>query len=539
MATAKDYQLKAADLKKKWITRNSKFLEWYKLLRLDDELKAEGMESFTANDPRTLYNLALFLLTPDDLAYNIPLEGVSVEEQSAITQVEQLVTKSWWQRNLESRSKGQQSWLRRLVSLMLATGWYSVFTVIDAGELVADIWNPAEVYPDFDDGLSSVAHCYTISASGARRKARNNNWNVTITGNQPVEVIDYWEYNDNGDPENTIIMGSQYAKPPTAHPDLVTIPVLCSPVNGLPDTGAIDGSPVDWQQHIGESILATNEGVYKNYNRLLTFLLQIVRDTAQPRIIERSKGASPVVTPANWNRRGAIFKLDIDEAIETLAMPGVPPELSTQVLNMQGMIQRGGFAYSLFGNVSGDVSGYAQTLGAAAANQILKPYADATSYLLSDICNRWLDSMPKPTQFPVDARFKVELKVQIPGDLIQRATTARQLDPTFKLSDTTTMDMLFPEIRDPNREMVLGRRDLAMRNPVMATLDLIGALTEQADALEAEGNNQQAQLYRQAAQAAQAAVASPGQSTEALNATSPYERRLPFNGGSGNGNVGP
>ena len=51
-------------LKNSWNKRNTKFKDWYNLLRLNDEMEEDNKESYVSNSPRTNYNLALHLMVP-------------------------------------------------------------------------------------------------------------------------------------------------------------------------------------------------------------------------------------------------------------------------------------------------------------------------------------------------------------------------------------------------------------------------------------------------------------------------------------------
>jgi hypothetical protein len=387
---------------------------------------------------------------------------------------------------------------------MLATGWYSVFSLIDEDEFIADVWNPAQTYPWFDTELGEVAHIYKSSISTVKRKAAKNNWDISFRDRMgQVDVYDYWCYDDYGLPRNIIIIDDKLVKD-QSYDYLQCLPVYCSPINGLPDTGVISQNSNEWKKHLGESILATNADVTRSYNRLLTFLIQLAKDVAQAPIIERSEGAG-VVQSSDIGKRAIVWKVGKDTIIETLATGGIPPEIPLQLQNMRAMLQRGGFADGLFTGVDG--SGYLQSLVSASSQQILKPFNNGINHLLSDINNGWLyqlrnqdiqvNGQPLDISLPQEAQFEIEIEVSIPGDLIQRATTARQLAPSFALSNTTTIDLLFPEIKDPNRELILARKDKAMNSEVMAMIDLSEALKEQADSLEADGLTEQAQSYRQ------------------------------------------
>src|SRR5678809_817479 len=93
--TAQDYIKECKELINEWAPRKTEFTNAFNLLALKDENQARGLESFVANDPRVLYQMAMFLLTPQNIPYNIPVENTNPTEQDAIELVEGLVTKKW------------------------------------------------------------------------------------------------------------------------------------------------------------------------------------------------------------------------------------------------------------------------------------------------------------------------------------------------------------------------------------------------------------------------------------------------------------
>ena len=133
-----EVQREVADLRTDWQVRNTQFQGWYKILKLEDELKAVNMESFVTNDPRTYYNLALHLLTPDVIPHRIKEEGAGGRAEVAqFGEVNRFLEKSWDRVNRINRRRGRQTLMRYMVGLLLATGWYSVFAMAEKERLVA------------------------------------------------------------------------------------------------------------------------------------------------------------------------------------------------------------------------------------------------------------------------------------------------------------------------------------------------------------------------------------------------------------------
>jgi len=304
-----------AELKKEWRPRNNAFEKSYKVLRLHDELKAPDMESFVSNDPRTFYNLALHLLTPDVIPHRIKEEGFGGRAEIAqFTSVNNFLERSWDRVNRVSRRRGRQTWMRGLVGLMLATGWYAVWAYAAEDTLVAENWNPAEVYPDFgEEDLLRCAHAYTLPPRALKRKlVTHPGWSYRGTPNAPMEIVDYWYLHDDG-VRNVVTMGGQIVSPDTVTP-FSTIPILVSPVGGLPDWGSIQPGD-NWRAEVGQPLTATNDRVYRDFNKQMSFLQQLLRDTAQIRLVEKSEGPGNI-NPADVFKRGAVFHLGLQDELD-------------------------------------------------------------------------------------------------------------------------------------------------------------------------------------------------------------------------------
>lgn len=511
---ASEIVTKCNNLRSNWSPRHGQMKEWYERLMLKNILEQEGMESYISNEPRTFYNMALHFLCPQRIPHRIPIEGMEPSMIEACSAAEALIETGWAKNANKSRARGRYPFIREIGSFMLATGWYAAFAMADNKELVAEAWNPANVFPEFgDDGLVQVAHIYDISADAAKRKATLKGWKAdVIPESGEITVYNYWGY-DGKKVVNTVIMNNQFIRPLTSEAKLTTIPIFTGPVGGLPDRGSIITGN-DYIKHMGESILATNDGVYKNFDRLITFTMQLLRDTAQPRWYEKSTGGN-ILKEEDMFKRGAIFRGGLQDEVGTLPMPPLPVELRTISFDMQSQLQKGSFSSLLAGNITGQVTGYLMSQIAEQSKQVLRPYHDILQGLLSDIDNLWLGLVTKHgykpygielPKLPEDASFNVEYPVNVPGDIVQRATVARMLNPDFTISTTMDMDLMFPEIKNPLREQARADKDRAMQHPVAITISLIAAWRSQADDLRKEGRAEEAELFEKAAKAAEASL---------------------------------
>lgn len=506
---APEIQQKCVKLRQLWSKRKTKFEEWLDLALSTDSYEQEEMETIVANEPRTLFNMSRHLLIPRPMVHRIPTEHLEMAEAIDTASVERHINHNWKVNNERYRKRGKQSWFDEFVSLLLITGWYSVFMLVTDEGAFAEVWHPATFYPLFgDEGLVEGAQIVQLTAAEANRMAAQKGWPLTRKLVGSATLYNYWTLDDAGDVVNAIALSNDVVKDETKHPAFEgVIPILCSPVGGLPDYGAIKGGDA-WREYVGQSIFATNERVYDDYNRLSSFLMQLVRDTAQSRWVEKSRGEG-VLNETNIFKRGGIYKIAPDEDIYALPVPTIPVEIKGAQYSMEGQMQRGGISHMIFGSITQEVSGFTLQQIAQAAQQILFPFFSAVNTVVTDIDNFWmrqerkhdihLNGFKYPTDLPEDIEFEAAYRINIPGDLVQRATTARMMSPELEFSPETTMDLLFPEVTDPIKELNKASARRSLRHPVALSLELIRGLEMQADLLLKIGDVKGAKLYQRAA----------------------------------------
>jgi len=526
------------ELKEFWSPRDTKMRAWYRMIEMVDELKTEKMESFVGNDPRALFNLVLHLLDTDIPHRIKDYELVDLEAANAVASVSSFFRTAWKDvHNTFRRGNPRQSLQRTSLGFMLATGWYAEFAIVsdDGKRCYAEPWNPIEVYPMWDGalGLDEVAHIYKISSKQAVAMARENGWKFRSAYNQwraavgkDVTICDYWwteiaeEFPFTKLIYNAIVIDKELVKfGPTR---FRRMPIYVAPVGGLPDMGSLtegalptysatlklqtQESNVDrWKAEIGQAIIATNENIYRAWNKWWSFSMQLLRDTAQPRIFERSRSGKSIVKPEDVFRRGAIFRGGPDDSVDFIGTPPIPLELRSTQLDLEAMMQRGGVSWSMYGSVQGQMTAYVMSQIAASANQIIKPFHQAFIAKYEDEDNDWLEDIKTrgvkpygwayPTALPEGVRVSAEYEVEIPGDLVQRATTARMLDPDFRLSYSYVSKKLFPDIADPLMERAQVRADQAELHPSNSIIALIQYYRRQAAYLTRIGDVDSARLY--------------------------------------------
>lgn len=526
------------ELKNFWQPRNDAMKRWYRLIEMVDELKTEKMESFVGNDPRSLFNLVLHLLDADIPHRIKEFDMADFELAAAVGEVGTYFRKHWKDaQNTFRKSNPRQGLMRTFIGFMLATGWYAMFSINsdDGKRTYKEPWNPADVYPMWDGmlGLSEVAHIYIISPKQAINLAKMNGWRFTspysqwsMSAGSKTTVYDLWwtEISDEWPFDkaiwNAVVIGQDLMKFEKTR--FKRMPIYVSPVGGLPDMGSLTEGPLPtysstikvhtqessqdrWKAEIGQAIIATNENIYKTWNKWWTYGLQLLRDTAQPRIFEKSRSGKAIVKPEDVFRRGAIFRGGADDSVEFIGTPPIPLELRSTQLDLEAMMQRGGVSWAMHGSVQGQISSYVMSQIAASANQVMKPFHQAIIDALSDIDNDDLADIRErgirpygwkyPTNLPDDVFVSAEYEVEIPGDLIQRATTARMLDPEFRLSYSYVMRRLFPDIEDQMKERAQVRSDKAELHESNGIIALIQYYRQQAAYLAKIGDMESAKLY--------------------------------------------
>ena len=500
-----------------WHPRMASVQRWYNLIRLQDDLAQVNMESVISNDPRTGFNMAAWLLTPRTSSFRVTREILTEIEAGAAGQLETLANRELLRAMLTSRGLLFGDPITRLVQFMLATGWYSMASLPTPEGWVMSVWNPMSVFPHYDSNghLVKVARRYTVSAEEARTKVSAEGWAHPPTWWQRNVSINSLWWEEDGGVYHAVVIGGHWAKPPTALP-LLRIPVFTGPVAGLPDDGTITDD-YQWRSDVGQSVVTPVAQVVKNYDKMLTYVQQILRDTANPKYVERVRRS--VLDPDKVFQRGAIFTISPDESIDALQPPALPAELRTHEFDLRSMVQRGLFPDATFGGITGQISSLLLSQVVAVAKQTLNPFKTRLSDVLGEAATFnvrqslvWQRSGLHDFHLPTwaeKAYLSFLYDITVPGDFIQRASTARVLNPDFRLSTTSLLEVLFPEVQSAIVEQGRLQAEDATRNPIFRSVMAVGELQRAAREARQLNDEEFATRLERAAQLMEAQMFGP------------------------------
>ena len=507
------------DLVKEYTERRQGFTRWYDLLKLKDQLAQDDMESYVGNDPRTIWNMSVYLLQPRPLVSQISrVDGVplTASEQMAASTIVQYFNRIWVSLDRSEIHRGKSSWFRNFVGLLTATGWAALpYTLTPRGVPYVDYWHPGYVFPEFPStvmegkewGLRRLAYRQDISASSANHMAKANGWEVPDNRGSSVTWRQLWKRMEDGRIYHGVMFDSTVAKPMTPITP-ARIPVVVGVAGGLVDDGLLDSQ---WSQHTGQSILATNEPIFMNFNKQQTFLQQLMRDTANPRVIVKNVSRKLNINPDNWYKRGAIYEAGSPDSVEIVQMPGVPVELTQLIFNLRNQMQRGGFSDLTFGNVVQEVTAILISQAAEAAMQLLSSYQSLITSGLSIVADSWYQSYLanpelRPRDWPtIDAdmllntQLTCDYSIRIPGDLNNRIGMARQLNNNLQLPADWVITNLLPEVVNVREAIEKVDAEKAKDNSLNYTILLIRAFDRVGEEFNRRGDSRNAQLYNNAA----------------------------------------
>ena len=149
-----------AGLKQQWAGRDKAMRDGYKVIRLFNDLEQDKMESVIGSDPRTGYNMALWLLKPRTWSYT--LDPLQADDDTRLRFGPLVGACEREVRQLARSTKGnmQGSVIEQVLKYLLATGWLAVISYP-----TPDGWDYGFTKPAQCKRIVKVAGSETPSAS--------------------------------------------------------------------------------------------------------------------------------------------------------------------------------------------------------------------------------------------------------------------------------------------------------------------------------------------------------------------------------------
>lgn len=514
-------------LEQVWAPRKRMVKKWYDLIELKNDLAQENMESVIGNDPRSSYNLATWLLTPKTWSITSLKLGLSDEQITDVSGYEQQIEREIMLSIRGTRGNLHGSYLSQAVKLFIATGWICLAAAPTKPRWTINAWHPMTVFPSYnpDGTLGELARKFILTDLQARAMIFTEGWLLpTQRFIGSVTVRQWWVETPFGVHMATT-MNSHLARPlgPTM---FQRMPIYCQPAGGLPDDGTISDDA--WKAEVGQSIVASVMELQKNYDRMLTYMQQILKDTANPKWVERLDGGQSVLKTEDLYKRGAKFTIGIGEDIWALASPGAPVDLRPHEFDLRNQIQRATFQDNSFGG--GDASAFMMANITGSTKQLLQPFLDGIKDANGELVTRTahlaqhqgitIGDLPIAPGVPDDVSLDFDYDIQIPGDFIQRANAARILNPEFRMSQETIMGLQFPEVKNRFEERLRLTTEDVMQSEMTVAIKAIQEYRRAALQASIAGDGEAEQLFVAAAAKLEAQIvgqAAPGEEPETFS----------------------
>jgi len=507
-----DIPKRVDQLQRQWAGRKKKSEHWYNLIRLVNNLAQDGMESVIGNDPRTSFNMASWLLTPKTWSFAADTSGLSEVEVQSVSALESMVTRQVSQSIRRGRNNLYGSALNYAIRMFLVTGWIALAST-PGREWNIQAWNPITVYPHYDGNgnMVELGRKYQLSREQFVIKALSEGWIIPTQLGEKVWVRSLWVQTFFG--AFFAVYADQQVVRPMGETGFVHIPVYCNPAGGLPD----DGSLVDekWREEVGQSIVESAMDLQHNYNKMLTYIQQLLRDSANPKWIERVDGGSGYLTPENVTKRGQVYSIGLQEEIFSVGAQPIPVDLRTHQFDLRNQISRAQFSDSSFGE-GGDIGVFAMSQATASTKQILEPFQTGLTIGMGELATKNthehirrsqpIGTQELPLNLPSDVSLDYNYDIEIPGDFLQRANAAKIINPEFKLSEETLIRSMFPEVRDPFEEKARVDSEDSMRSEMAMAIKEISEFRRLADQAHLLNNGEAERLLIQAADAREAQI---------------------------------
>ena len=360
--------------------------------------------SFTANEAGSFVRKIVSLLTTAKLMIEVPYGRAQaparqfhdIKERFAESLLEQ--SNEALARQIKIALLDQWAWFAPV------RGWLTSLAVfrnmVDGRTVpICQPWDPRNVYWEMgEDGPEWV--CERTSRTAGEIRASYPRASLTTHAVDELFVV----YNFFTGQENAVLTDDVFLKPWTRH-GAPRVPVIITPVPTQPEIWSPaslnneQGRPESLDDY-GESILATNRGLYKQLNETLSIVLELMAKAREPAGIvftdeeDTEMDEHPAVT-------GGLKYLGGQDKYMPVPVPETTKDALQLLGAVTGMIQRGAIPYSTYGQLEHPISGYAITQLNQQLMTAAGPVAKCISQHLKGVLDMWVEQYETGQFWPV------------------------------------------------------------------------------------------------------------------------------------------
>lgn len=423
----------------------------------DTNVDAEGGEtgsqfkSFTANEAGTFVKKVVAILAGAKLLVNVPYGNAQQQQRSLYDIKERFAHGLLAQADDSLLNVIDLALLEQLCWFAPNRGWVTIRGLLvngENGETLASAkpWDPRNVFWEVGPrGL--LWACHRIATPAAELMSMYPQAMINVRDDDsPVVRYDFYTPTMNG-----VMTAETELKPWTPHGS-PRVPVIIVPVPTQPQIWAPVGTQnqagmPDTVDDFGESVLATNRGLYDHMNEVMSITLELLSKAREPSAIVKTDEEDTEMDD-HPSAKGGVTYLAREDTYQEVAIPETTKDSMQFLAGLTGMLQRGAFPYSAYGEVNFTLSGYAITQLNQQVLTVIGPQARAISRAIKGLLDLWVDQFMTGAFHPMMVRgggqnkdymqvtifpqmlqglppYEVKLEAQLPQDDISRLTAAQ------------------------------------------------------------------------------------------------------------------
>ena len=337
------------------------------LYRLEPYDAGEGYQSYTSNEPQTFAEKIINWISGADMTVRIPHDGADADlrEKNDIKErfligIERAANERLC-KLLLPQLRDQLAWYAAI------RGWYAGRALLakrEDGTTYVDItpWDPLHTYwGTGPEGLEWI--CYKMPKTRDQIFSQYNvkiDWETshTIDG---IEVYDFYDKEmntiivNNGSKNNPV---TQVVKKQQKH-GAEHVPAFLGPVGSNPYIVALSQSTMqDTIADVGESVFRSTRDLYPKHNLMMSTMLELTARSRRQGLIVRSRDGMKSLDEDPY-LEGSEISLAQNENVEPLGLLEMAKETGAFMSIVSGEMQRGSLPYSVYGELSFQLSGFA------------------------------------------------------------------------------------------------------------------------------------------------------------------------------------